>query len=114
MDVTTSGYMDQIVQNTLNQAGDSKVQASSHRPGKATPEKIAEKSKEFEAVFIAQMLKHMFAGIKTDEMFGGGHGEDVLKTMLLDEYGKGISKAGGIGIAEHVQKELIKLQEMGS
>jgi hypothetical protein len=30
----------------------------------------------------------------------------------MNEYGKSMAKAGGIGIAEQVKKELLKLQEV--
>lgn len=77
-------------------------------------EKIAESSEDFEAVFIAEMMKPMFEGIESDGMFGGGKGEEVFKSLLLQEYGKLTAKTGKIGIADAVQNELIKLQEQSS
>lgn len=68
-------------------------------------------AEEFEAQFLAAMTESMFAGIKTDGPFGGGHGEAVFRSMLNQEYAKGISKAGGIGIADQVYREILKLQE---
>lgn len=79
---------------------------------KATEAQITEKAEEFEAVFLSQMLSHMFDGVETNEMFGGGHGEDVYKSMMVDEYGKIIAKSGGIGLADHVKAEMIRLQGM--
>lgn len=60
------------------------------------------------------MLGQMFSGIETDHLFGGGHSEEIYRSMLVDEYGKLISKSKGIGIAESVQKEMLKLQEVGN
>ena len=37
----------------------------------------------------------MFEGIKTDGMFGGGNAEDIFRSMMVDEYGKMMSKNGG-------------------
>ena len=81
---------------------------------KVTEAQITQKAEEFESVFLGQMLQHMFAGIETDEMFGGGHGEDVYRSFMTDEYAKIITKTGGIGVASHVKAELLRLQEMGS
>ena len=39
------------------------------------PKKIKETAQEFESVFIAEMLRPMFDGIETSEMFGGGNSE---------------------------------------
>jgi Rod binding domain-containing protein len=83
-----------------------------HGAPKATEAQITAKAEEFEAVFLSQMLSHMFDGIETDEMFGGGHGEDAYKSMMVEEYGKIIAKTGGIGVADHVKAEMIRLQEM--
>ena len=79
---------------------------------KAAEAKAQEVAEDFESVFLSQMLEHMFAGIETDEMFGGGHAEDVYRSLLIDEYGKLIAKAGGIGIADHVKREMLTLQEV--
>lgn len=76
--------------------------------------KAREAAQEFEAVFLSQMLSNMFAGIKTDKVFGGGHGEDAYRAMMIQEYGKSMSSAGGIGIADAVMREIIQLQEVRS
>ena len=69
-------------------------------------------AEDFEAVFISQMLETMFQGIKTDGPFGGGQGENVFRSLMIKEYGQQISKAGGIGIADNVYREILKLQEI--
>ena len=74
-------------------------------------EKIREAANEFEAVFISQMLTHMFDGVGDDNAFGGGHAEEVYKSMLIDEYGKIMVNAGGIGVADHVVRQLVGQQE---
>lgn len=68
-------------------------------------------AEEFEAVFLSQMLGHMFAGVETDGMFGGGEAEQVYRSLLVDEYGKAMSRSGGIGIADQVMSEILKVQE---
>lgn len=83
-----------------------------HGAPKATEAQITAKAEEFEAVFLSQMLQHMFSGIETSETFGGGQGEDAFKSMMVEEYGEIIAKTGGIGVADHVKAEMIRLQEM--
>jgi peptidoglycan hydrolase FlgJ len=75
--------------------------------------KVAKKvAQDFESVFISQMLGQMFEGIPTDGPFGGGQGEAMFRSLMLDEYGKQIAAQGGIGIADAVTKELLKHQEV--
>lgn len=72
---------------------------------------IEEAAKDFEAVFMAEMLKPMFEQIKPNGMFGGGKGEEVFQGMMVQEYGKMMAERGGIGIAEQVKEEMLRIQE---
>jgi len=76
-----------------------------------TPEDARKAGEEFEAFFMTQMLEHMFKGIPTDGYFGGGYGEGVYRSVMLQEYGRVLGKAGGIGIGDMVARELMRLQE---
>lgn len=76
--------------------------------------KVEEAAQEFEAVFIGEMLKPMFEGIETDNMFGGGKGEEVFRGMMITEYGKMIAQNGGIGLADHIKETMIQLQEQAN
>jgi peptidoglycan hydrolase FlgJ len=73
--------------------------------------KIRETAEDFEAQFLSQMLQPMFEGLETDGPFGGGHAEKMWQSMLVSEYGKSIVKSGGIGLADEVQKQLLRAQE---
>jgi Rod binding domain-containing protein len=68
-------------------------------------------AQDFEAVYISEMLKPMIETVEVDENFGGGKGEEVFRGLLVQELGKSIAKQGGLGLAEHVRSELLKLQE---
>ena len=75
------------------------------------PAQMRKAAEEFEAMFLSQMFGHVFEGIKTDGPFGGGHGEKMYRSLLVDEYGKTMARAGGIGIADQVVKEMLRNQE---
>jgi peptidoglycan hydrolase FlgJ len=81
------------------------------KPHAITEAQADKVSKEFEAMFLGQMLNHMFSGISTDGLFGGGEGEKMFRSMQVEEYAKGLSQKGGIGIAASVKRELLKMQE---
>jgi peptidoglycan hydrolase FlgJ len=66
---------------------------------------------EFEAVFLSSIMENLFAGVGSAPLFGGGQSEGIYRTMLLQEYGKVSARAGGIGIADAVQREILRLQE---
>ncbi len=77
----------------------------------ATQEAIKAAAKEYEAVFLAQLLQPMFETIPKGGFFHGGHAEDVFQSMLTQEYGKLIADGGGIGLADAIAKELLMLQQ---
>lgn len=74
-------------------------------------QQAGEVAKEFEAVFLSEMFKPMFKGIKPDPMFGGGKGEEVFQGLMVQEYGKIVAQRGGVGLADFVKAEIIRLQE---
>jgi flagellar protein FlgJ len=79
-----------------------------------SPQQMAQtkaSAQQFEGVFLSEMMSHMFQDVKTDPEFGGGQGEDMFKSLLTNEYGKQMAANGGIGIADQLQKEMIKIQQ---
>ncbi len=86
-------------------------QAAARLQGPMASDEVRRVAEEFEAVFISQMLAPMFEGLETDPLFGGGPGEDMYRSMLVEEYGKAIARSGGIGISDAVQREILRLQE---
>jgi Rod binding domain-containing protein len=80
-----------------------------------TPEQIAktrQSAKDFEAMALGEMLKPMFNTVDTSKgLFGGGVGEATWKPMMIDEMAKAIANNGGVGIADEVFKEMLRIQE---
>jgi len=89
------------------------LQADAPKIGKQMDPAAARKTAEdFEAFFLNQTFENMFNGIKSDGMFGGGSGEQIYRSLLLQEYSKVAARGGGFGIADAVQREMLKLQEV--
>jgi peptidoglycan hydrolase FlgJ len=70
-------------------------------------------SKDFERMALSQMLAMMETDTDmSDSMFGGGAAERAFKPFLTEEYARGFSETGGIGIAQAVKREMLRLQEV--
>jgi len=67
-------------------------------------------SKDFEGMFMSQMLQPMFDSMPVDPVFGGGHAEQIMRSFLVQEYGKIAAGSGKFGIAAAVKNEMIKAQ----
>src|SRR5690606_20700212 len=71
---------------------------------------IRETAKQFETQFLSIMLQQMFAGVETSAPFGGGPGEAMFRSFMTDAMARQMSGAGGIGVADVVAREMLKLQ----
>jgi peptidoglycan hydrolase FlgJ len=73
--------------------------------------KIWQAAEDFEAVLVSQLTKHMFdtRGVG-DSSFKGGFAEDTWQSMLSEQMGKEIVKRGGVGLADSVYREMLRMQ----
>jgi Rod binding domain-containing protein len=67
-------------------------------------------AQDFEAVFLNSMFSQMTNGLKGEGPFGNTPGTGVWRSMLTEQYSKSFAKAGGVGIAKDVYRELILRQ----
>ncbi|MGF1631432.1 MAG: rod-binding protein [Kiloniellaceae bacterium] len=95
----------------------SRLQAGTQTPAKsaaeatAKSESVRQVAQEFEALFLSEMLAPVFESVDTDGLFGGGESEKIFRSMMVQEYGKAIAQSGSVGIADAVQREILKMQE---
>ena len=78
--------------------------------GHQTTEQVRKSANEFESMFIGQMFQPMFDGLETDGLFGGGNGEQMFRSLLVNEYGKLLTQHGGVGFADAVMRTMLKAQ----
>ena len=101
--------MDSAIQNSLLMAQQAPLASAPKATADATKADFA--SKEYESIFISQFLGSMFSGIKTDGITGGGQGEEMFRSLMINEFGKSIEQRGGFGLAAHMKAQLLKNQE---
>jgi flagellar protein FlgJ len=65
-------------------------------------------SQDFEGLFVGMMLKSMRSTVTEDKLTGGGHGEEVYRSLLDQEYAAAAVKRGGMGLAKQVEKEIVR------
>jgi len=77
-------------------------------------EQLHQSAEKFVGMFMSQMFSQMFAGVGTNKVFGGGPGEEMFRSVLVDEYGKAAAKQGGMGMTDQIMRALIAQQEKQS
>jgi Rod binding domain-containing protein len=71
---------------------------------------IKQTAEKFEASFLSIMLQQMFEGTETSAPFGGGPGEQMFKSFMTEAMANKMVKTGGVGLANSVQREMLRLQ----
>ncbi|MCH9780834.1 MAG: rod-binding protein [Alphaproteobacteria bacterium] len=69
-------------------------------------------AQSFEAFFLRTALEDMSKGLSVDHPFGGGNAENVWRGFLNEELGKSMAEAGGIGLADIVERELLGISQI--
>ena len=102
--------MDSAISSMASMASQTPAAAAPKATGDAAKADAA--AKEYESVFISQFLGSMFSGLKTDGITGGGQGEEMFRSLMVDQFSKSIVQRGGFGIADHMKAELLKHQQV--
>ncbi len=79
----------------------------------ATPaqrRKISDAAQAFEAQMLSSLIQPMFKGTVASAPFGGGDAEEAYSSFMTDAIAKQTVKAGGIGLAPVVMREMLKMQ----
>jgi flagellar protein FlgJ len=78
-------------------------------------QKLHKQAMELEGVFLNTLMKEMFSSIKTDEAsMGGGFAEETWRGMQAEQFANAIAEQGGIGLADQLVGDLLRLQEASS
>lgn len=85
------------------------LQAARRQEGKGgaeNPAAVKKVARDFEAVFVAMMLKSMRETVGKESVTGGGRGEETFRSLLDQEYANAAVQGGGIGLAQTLEREL--------
>ena len=78
-------------------------------------EKLHKQAVELEGVFLNTLIKEMFSSIDTnEESFGGGFAEETWRGMQAEQVANSLAEQGGIGLADQLMSDLLRLQEASS
>ena len=67
---------------------------------------------QVEALFLRTVLDHMTAGFDSDEnYFGGGHAENLWRSLFHDELSKLIAGRTRLGLQESITSQLLAVQQ---
>jgi flagellar protein FlgJ len=74
--------------------------------GAADPAKLHRVAKQFEAMFMAEMLHQAHPKPQTKGMFRTGAGEDSMQPFMDQALGDAVAAHGGTGLAKSIERAL--------
>jgi Rod binding domain-containing protein len=74
--------------------------------------RLRAQAEDFESVFLSTMFQSMFTAIDGDGPMGSTTGVAPWRSFLTQEYAKSFTQKGGIGLADHVYRELLAKQDV--
>lgn len=92
-------------------ATDPKAQAQTQ--AQADRDRLAARkvAREFEAMFVGQMLKSMRTTVPESGLTGG-HAEEIYRGMLDQEYASAIASQRSLGLAQMLESQLIRQNQV--
>ena len=101
----TASEMTTGVEQTLQRRASFKL---GHEPDDKIRKSAQKVAREFEAMFAGFMVKSMRETVGKDALTGGGHGEEIFRSLLDQEYAQAIAAQGTLGIAKNIENQLIE------
>jgi len=98
---------------------ENRIRSAQNSAGKAKNEELKKVSQDFEAIFIAQLLKVMRETIEESGLAEGGFGKSIYTELFDQEVALSMARRGALGISDLLYKNLAEKnsrteQETGS
>ena len=97
------------VDSVLLQASDSAVRRTTgnvRSQSSGDRDRLMEACRDFEALFLKQMLNTMRDTVEKSGLLDGGFAEQIYEDMLYDEYAKKMADTARFGIAEMLYNQM--------
>ncbi len=69
-------------------------------------EKLKKACKDFEALFVNQLMKEMRKTVKKSGFMDGGNAEKIFQSMLDEKYAEAIADSGEMGLADMMYRQI--------
>jgi murein DD-endopeptidase MepM/ murein hydrolase activator NlpD len=91
-----------------------RIRVAQNATGDRQKQELKKVSQEFEAVFIAQLLKVMRETIEESGLLGGGFGKSIYTELFDQEIALSMARRGALGISDLLYKNLADRVSGGS
>ncbi len=85
---------------------ESAARGLSHQKVNRNHATLRKEAEDLEAVFLSVMIEPMIPDGEDSQLFGGGQANSIYRSLMIQEYGKTLSAAGGVGLADGIVKNV--------
>ncbi len=83
-------------------------------PNSPAYQRIHQQARDLEGVFLNTLMKEMFASIGSDDNADSGdsdYAQSTWRDMQAEQLANAVADRGGVGLADQLMPELLRLQE---
>ncbi|NDY42266.1 flagellar biosynthesis protein FlgJ [Dissulfurirhabdus thermomarina] len=84
------------------------------REDRRDPEALRAACRDFEAVFLRQLLKAMRKTVPKSGLLDGGFREELYRGLLDEEFARRMAEGGGIGLGRELFRQLAHREGAGA
>ncbi len=74
-------------------------------------EKLKKACSDFEALFLARMLKVMRQSVPSSGLWGNSPGKEIYDSLMDQELGKRMAQREGLGLGKKISNQVLKTEE---
>ena len=84
-----------------------------NEPGrrKIDHERLKKACSDFEALFLARMMKIMRQSVPSSGLWGNGPGKEIYDSLMDQELGKKLAEREGLGLGKKIYHQVLKREE---
>jgi flagellar protein FlgJ len=103
--------MESMPINRIGKASEAGSRGNEPESRKIDREKLKKACSDFEALFLARMLKVMRQSIPPSGLWGNGPGKEIYDSLMDQELGKKMAQRNGLGLGKKVYNQVLKREE---
>lgn len=103
--------MERMPINKLDKVPESSSRGNDPGSRKIDREKLKKACSDFEALFLARMLKVMRQSVPSSGLWGNGPSKEIYDSFMDQELGKKMAQREGLGLGRKIYHQVLKREE---
>ena len=103
--------MESVPINKIGKALEAASRGKDPGSRKIDREKLKKACSDFEALFLARMLKMMRQSVPSSGLWGNSPGKEIYDSLMDQELGKKMAQREGLGLGKKLYNQVLKREE---